>query len=377
MNKTSKNLVSVIIPAYNAEKFIGETIKSALSQSYPKLEIIVVNDGSTDGTLDALRRFNITKSRIKIVSQPRAGVSAARNTGIRHSHGDLIAPLDADDIWYPEKISRQVKLMMEQDETTGLVYTWNVKIDQQSRLIGLGSTGIYEGYVLGELLMKNFIGCASVPLIRRSCFDQVGGYASEFYARNAQGCEDLDLHLRIAEKFKFAVVPQLLVAYRRCDTCMSMSHLHMFKSFELALDRLHRRHPFAPKRYLNLSYGFKMLDLEETSRQSSNYLSSLYYLWMTLIRCPHILCTSFLRRRYLSRLWSLFKEFPQKRHRSNKLNGPPTHYTLLELMEKADMRLGSPREDPVATMKKYIQTHISDDHFLKLLKIIAPKHPIE
>lgn len=355
-HKASGNLVSVIIPAYNAEKFIEETIESVLSQSYPYIEIIMVNDGSTDGTLDVVNRFNKIKHRIKIVNQKRSGVAAARNTGILHSHGDFIAPLDSDDIWYPEKISSQVKVILEKDELTGLVYTWNVTMDNQSQLISLGSTAKYEGYVFSKLLINNFIGCASVPLIRRSCLDQVGGYSTEFYLRHAQGCEDLDLHLRIAEKFKFAVVPKLLVGYRRNDACMSMDHFHMYKSFKLTIDRLYRRIGYIPKRYLNMSYGFTMLYLEGISCQSGDYLSSIYYLCVALIRCPHILCIPSLRRRYNSRLFNLIKLIKKSSKKPDhicKLHTPSKQYSLSELMELA-MKRKYP-ENTIAALKHHVR----------------------
>src|SRR6266849_561888 len=107
------HLVSIVMPAYNAEKRIAESIRSVLDQTYPNWELIVVDDGSTDRTADVVRGFVSSDSRIKYIFQPNGGQASARNTGVRNSGGDLTAFLDADDLWLPAKLGLQVKAMEE------------------------------------------------------------------------------------------------------------------------------------------------------------------------------------------------------------------------------------------------------------------------
>jgi glycosyltransferase involved in cell wall biosynthesis len=109
-SNTNNNLplVSVIIPAYNAAKFIAETIESVLSQIYQNIEIVVVDDGSQDETSTIVRQFAARDRRVRLIQQANAGVAAARNCAIQNSQGEFIVPIDADDIWYPQKIDKQV-----------------------------------------------------------------------------------------------------------------------------------------------------------------------------------------------------------------------------------------------------------------------------
>ncbi|MCS6813258.1 MAG: glycosyltransferase [Cyanobacteria bacterium] len=104
-------LVSVVIPAYNAEKCLAETLTSVLAQTYEHLEVLVVNDGSTDGTADLASQIMLRDRRLKVITQSNAGAAAARNTGIRHAQGEYIAPIDADDLWHPQAIEKMVDCM--------------------------------------------------------------------------------------------------------------------------------------------------------------------------------------------------------------------------------------------------------------------------
>src|SRR5262245_28337071 len=121
-------LVSVVIPAYNAEAYIATSLRSVTAQTYRNLEIIVVDDGSRDATATIVRSLAADDPRIKLQQQQNAGVAAARNRGIEASSGDLVAPLDADDLWQPSKIERQVAVMQRGSPKVGLVYAWFVQI---------------------------------------------------------------------------------------------------------------------------------------------------------------------------------------------------------------------------------------------------------
>ena len=195
--------VSVIIPAYNAESFIVDTVNSALNQTYKDLEVIVVDDGSKDGTLAALQPFG---DRIRVHRQANGGVSKARNTGVSLSTGEWVAFLDADDLWLPEKIARQLAC-----PGTPMVYTDRLNIGARGDLPELQSlaTPMHGGDVFVALLREgNFITNTSV-MIRRDLFEQLGGFSSRF-----NGTEDWDLWIRVAERHPIGFVPEPLVKYR-------------------------------------------------------------------------------------------------------------------------------------------------------------------
>lgn len=110
--KDNLPFVSVIIPAYNAEAFIGRTLESVLAQTYENIEVLVVDDGSRDRTAEIVASFAQKDSRVILLKQQNAGVAAARNLAIEKSRGEYIAPLDADDIWYPSKLDKQVQCIL-------------------------------------------------------------------------------------------------------------------------------------------------------------------------------------------------------------------------------------------------------------------------
>jgi glycosyltransferase involved in cell wall biosynthesis len=231
-------LVTVIIPAFNAEEYIAEAIGSALGQTYANLEVLVIDDGSGDGTRRIAESLARVDDRVSVLHQQNQGVAAARNLGIERARGEFVAPLDADDVWYPEKIEKQMHRMGASSESTGLVYTWFIHIDPHGNSLGDGRNPALEGFVYEALALNCFVGCASVPLIRRSVLERVGGYRCDLRAAGAQGCEDWELYLRIAADYEFRVVPSYLVGYRKHPDQMSKVRESMNLSRRLVLERI-------------------------------------------------------------------------------------------------------------------------------------------
>ncbi|MER3435140.1 MAG: family 2 glycosyl transferase [Leptolyngbya sp. ERB_1_1] len=249
---TSNSLVSVIIPAYNAEAFIRLTLDSVLAQTYQNFEIIVVDDGSRDRTAEIVESYIQRDSRIQLLRQKNSGVAAARNLAIQASKGVYLSPIDADDIWYPEKLEKQVRCIETADESVGLVYAWSVYLNEAGEIIGrhiaAEDTTFAEGNVLNSLLYYNFLDNASSALFRRCCIDRVGGYNCDLKAQNAQGCEDWDLYLRIAEHYSFKVVPEYLIGYRQYDGSMATNSPAMARSYEVIMSEVQQRNPDIPDR---------------------------------------------------------------------------------------------------------------------------------
>lgn len=243
LTAAGSDTVSVIIPAYNAGPTIGETLRSVVRQTHAELEIVVVDDGSNDDTPEIVKAHAAADKRIRLLRQANAGVAAARNAGIAASGGDFIAPLDADDLWHPAKIERQLEIFRAGGERLGLVYSWFALIDRNSRVAQLRHEPRHQGDVLAALAYHNFIGNGSSALIRRAAFDRTGGYDPTLRARGGQGCEDWKLYFEIAEHWHFGLVPQPLTGYRDLPDNMSSDVLQMLRSRDLCTGDLLPRHP--------------------------------------------------------------------------------------------------------------------------------------
>ncbi|WP_017318947.1 glycosyltransferase family 2 protein [Mastigocladopsis repens] len=278
-------LVSVIIPAYNAEAFISQTLDSVLSQTYKNIEVLVVDDGSRDKTPEIVKSFAQSDRRVILLQQSNKGVAAARNLAIENARGEYIAPIDADDIWYPLKLERQMQCMLQAESSVGLIYCWSAWTDEQGLIIGEYSdyaTDKPEGKIYAALVYRNFVGHASSPLIRRTCLEKVGGYSCKLKENNAQGCEDWDLYLRIAEYYEFRVVREFLVGYRQINGSMSSNCSSMARSYDLVLRNSQQQHPEIPSCIYRWSKSYFYSYLLGKSLTGSAHWNSLVYLFNAL-----------------------------------------------------------------------------------------------
>ena len=276
---SNKPLVSAIIPAYNAERFIARTLQSVLAQTYKNLEVIVVDDGSCDRTTEIVKAIVRQDSRLHLLQQPNSGVAVARNLAIEKSTGEFIAPIDADDLWYPQNIEKQVEAMINADSGVGLVYSWSVDIDEEDLLQGGFHISNLEGNFYQALVYRNFIGSASAVLIRRACFEKVGGYNSQLKKQNAQGCEDWDIYLRIAKLYQFRVVPEFLVGYRQLIGSMSSNYMAMSKSHLLVMNDVKKQPIDIDDVYYQLSKSNFCIYLALKSSSSGNHWNTLTWLY--------------------------------------------------------------------------------------------------
>jgi glycosyltransferase involved in cell wall biosynthesis len=275
-------LVSVILPVRDGESFIGETLESALGQSYGNIEVIVVDDGSRDRTQAVVDAWIARDSRVRMIAQANRGVAHARNRAIAAARGEFIAPLDADDLWDPHKIERQVHRMIEAGDATGLVYCWWVWVDVNGTLLDRSPRWQFEGNAADILMQVNYTGSASVPLYRRRYLEQVGGYDVTLRERDGEGCEDVDLALKVAEQSRVAVVPSLLVGYRRRPDGMSARTDRMWRSYSLVLEGARRRRPALRSTLIRRSKGQFALYLAGVSFWSGAYRPAFGWGWLAL-----------------------------------------------------------------------------------------------
>jgi glycosyltransferase involved in cell wall biosynthesis len=215
-----EELVSVIIATYNRAAYVVEAVESVLAQTYPAVEILVIDDGSTDDTETRLEPY---RNQINYICQPNGGPSKARNRGIRESRGDLIALLDGDDTWLPDKLAVQVKFMCSHPDV-GLVYCDHFKYREATgERIHQPNPRCYEftGYCYPKIFFGHCV-TPSASMIRRSCFDAVGLFDESI---RGPSFEDQEMWLRIARKFHFGFTPEPLVVYRMHDANGSQNQL--------------------------------------------------------------------------------------------------------------------------------------------------------
>lgn len=202
--------ISVIVPTYNCARFLGEALASVRAQTHPVRDVIVVDDGSTDDTAQVLSAAVAADPHLIVLRQANAGVARARNAGVARAGGALLAFLDADDVWAPEKLSRQMALW---DGRAALVHTDRRNVGERGSLPELASQGyaLHRGDVFERLLTAgNFITCSTV-LMRRDVFERVGGFTTH---PDIPVCEDWDLWLRAAERHTVQCVDAPLCDYR-------------------------------------------------------------------------------------------------------------------------------------------------------------------
>jgi glycosyltransferase involved in cell wall biosynthesis len=199
--------VSIIIPTRNRHEFLRRAITSVLEQTYQDFELIVVDDASNDNTSQIVAEFK--DPRIGFVRHPhRKGGSAARNTGIANAKGRYLAFLDDDDEWLPEKLARQMAVLVAGPAELGCVYTGCVMVNRASGKIFNQYRPTKRGDLSHELLHENCVGSTSTMLLKRECLERVGGFDETL-----PSCQDYDLWIRIAQEFEFEVISEPLFKY--------------------------------------------------------------------------------------------------------------------------------------------------------------------
>ena len=205
--------VSVIIPAYNASRTVGTAVDSVLRQTFTECELIVVDDGSTDDTAGAV--LSREDRRIRCVTTANGGVARARNHGLELARGEFVAFLDADDVWRPEKLKRQLETM-DADSSIGLCFTSVAVVDDALRRITETKAESEADYCAALLTKGNIAGSCSSVMVRRALIDSAG----RFDSRLSQ-CADWDMWLRLSLVTAFAPIREPLVMYRKAPGSMS------------------------------------------------------------------------------------------------------------------------------------------------------------
>jgi glycosyltransferase involved in cell wall biosynthesis len=201
--------VSVLMLSHNNVSFLNDAIEGVVSQDYSAWEMIIVDDGSTDGSVEIIQRWVNLDSRIKALHLSTVKVAVALNAGLRQAKGQYIARADSDDVWLPRRLERQLNFMEEPaNNDVGVCGSDCFLIDAQGELIGRKNFPISHEECLRAFWYRNPI-CHPASLIRRSCFDRYGGYDE-----NVSYGEDLELWMRFGQCFRLANIPEYLINYR-------------------------------------------------------------------------------------------------------------------------------------------------------------------
>lgn len=217
-------LVSVVIPTYQQEDVILFTVQSALNQTYENIEVIVVVDGSTDGTLDKLEQ--IKDHRLIVLSKENGGVALARNDGVLCSSGEYIAFLDGDDLWLPNKLQCELEVVFRSKIPECIVYSGYYAVDEKRRLLSLSTLHRDTGEVLSSILKKEHFLLPSATLIHRKVFDTVKGFEPNSYH------EDRTFFLKATRLFPAYPTKKRLLVYQQT---MSGRFRNILSDYEAAL----------------------------------------------------------------------------------------------------------------------------------------------
>lgn len=236
-----QQLVSIICPAFNADKFIQETIDSVIKQTYTNWELIIVDDGSTDNTADIVKNNSVVDNRIKYIWQKNGKQGKARNAALKVAKGTLIAFIDSDDVWLPNKLEHQINLLNNTNADLIFGYSYLIKNNQFSvETIGKGK-GIYQGNSAIELLLYHHAFIMSTILTKKSIIDSVNGFGEdEIY----QYCEDWHFWLKLAlNNFIFFTDCNPVMYYRLHQNSATAIEKNMHQKFFYALYDLFQKFP--------------------------------------------------------------------------------------------------------------------------------------
>lgn len=250
------NSVSVVVPVYNCGPRVGATLDSVLAQTVAPLEILVVDDGSTDGTADWIEaNYGVG---VRLIRQANQGVAGARNRGFAEARGEFIAFLDHDDLWLPSKLEQQLRAFQDRPNVCVVGCDW-VHVDEHNHPLPDDDLrvlkpkfGTPSGYVFPILVRANFIVSMSVPLVRAHALHEVGGFDPQTVP-----CDDWDVWLRLSQKCEFGWVKAPLVRYVHSPVQQSSDQEKMWRAAHRALAK-HRNAVWRQPKILWIiaSYGY-------------------------------------------------------------------------------------------------------------------------
>ncbi len=286
--------VSVIMPVYNVEKYVGEAIQSVLDQSFTDFELIIVNDGGTDSSLDICRSFD--DPRIRIVSQRNRGLAGARNTGIAHARGEFIALLDSDDRWSPDKLMLHT-IHLRSNPRVDASYSGSRLIDEDGNPLSVAMMPRLSGVDAAHILKRNPVGNGSAPVIRRTALDLVAFPHPEephrlcWFDESFRQSEDIEMWLRMAASHgcTFEGIGGLLTDYRIVGGGLSANIIRQFESWQRVIDKAIHYAPELVKRHGGKAAAYQLRYLSRRALQLGDFAFARSLSWQAFTRHPAML----------------------------------------------------------------------------------------
>lgn len=277
--------VDVIIPTHNCI-YIAEAIESVLNQTYKNLQVIVIDDGSNDNTSELIQAFlKKFPDKISYYYQEQQGPAAARNTGIKKSSNEYIAFLDADDIWLPDKIEKQLEVF-NQNPDIGFVYCDNYFIDKNEKIIKdyVRKVKLVEGDILLDFFMDFFLITSGI-ILKRICLKKTG-----LFDEALEVGEDFDFFLRLAKNFRAGVVKKKLYFRRVWLSSLSKQNFELNRIIDIqTLIRFIKKNPSFYNKNVNkikkrfseffINFGYDYLDNGNNFKALKSFISAYKYNW--------------------------------------------------------------------------------------------------
>lgn len=281
----SNSLVSIILPAYNAEQFLNETINSVINQTYPNWELLIINDGSKDNTESLSKKWVVKDQRIKYISKTNSGVSDTRNTGIENANGEYLFFLDADDVWLPNNI--QEKLNQFASNRYAAIYSACELINEQSISLNKFLYGSEEIRVEDVLQLKgNYITAPSGLAVKTEVYKLIGGFDIKL-SNNA----DQDFFLRIlAGGYHIGYVKEPLWKYRMHNSNMSKNISLLEKDILYMFNKAESNNFFKTINFKKQCFAKVYFTLAGSWwKNGNNKLRGIYFIFKAIFSYPPII----------------------------------------------------------------------------------------
>lgn len=301
------SIVSVVIPTYNRAYVIERTIRSVLSQTYDALEVVLVDDGSTDNTEEVVNGIQDTRLVYVRLDENSSTAGVPRNRGIEAARGEYIAFLDSDDEWMPEKLKKQMDKFNSASSEVGVVYCGYSCVNRQTGKVIIDYLPNAQGDVFQLAVEGRLRMSTDTPLIRRECFKKVGVFDTTLL-----GSEDWDMWIRLAQHCEFDYVPEVLAIYYVYGEQKSANLERQIQGYEIITDKY--------KEYLTGNYLSKRLQLigslccyqGDFKKAKRNFREAIKANWSDVFACVRFLLCLFTPRMYQARLIRLRAQAARK-----------------------------------------------------------------
>ena len=286
--------ISVVMPIYNVEAYVGEAVQSVLDQSFTDFELICVDDGGTDNSMNIVREF--CDARIRIVCQANRGLAGARNSGIACARGKFIALLDSDDVWHREKLQLHY-IHLTANPHIGVSYAGSRMIDREGKVLSVAMRPSIGGVTPRHILCRNPVGNGSAPVLRKSVLERASFMHPKIVGRKCwfdedfRQSEDIELWTRLSVKHgvRFAGIDGLLTDYRIIPGALSANVVKQYLSWTKMLRKLRSYAPDFVEKHGETARAYQLRYLARRSLQLGNIKLARDFMRKAVIRQPRII----------------------------------------------------------------------------------------